>query len=109
MGNSGLATFFTPEQRCSMSTKVRIEGVANHEAILRRELALAEEKEQLALTTPDGTVFDTWEGAVIHPERASSAKVEGEAKSLELRLKRRGARWNQRNAQRLASLVCVRP
>jgi hypothetical protein len=37
-----------------------------------------------------------------------SGQVEGEAKTLGLRLKRRGARWRRRNVQPMASLVCVR-
>jgi hypothetical protein len=37
-----------------------------------------------------------------------SGQVEGEAKTLGLRLKRRGARWKRRNVQPMASLVCVR-
>ena len=37
-----------------------------------------------------------------------SGQVEGEAKTLGLRLKRRGARWNKRNVLPMASLVCVR-
>jgi hypothetical protein len=37
-----------------------------------------------------------------------SGQVEGEAKTLGLRLKRRGARWNKRNVKPMASLVCVR-
>jgi hypothetical protein len=37
-----------------------------------------------------------------------SGQVEGEAKTLGLRLKRRGARWSKRNVQPMASLVCVR-
>jgi hypothetical protein len=37
-----------------------------------------------------------------------SGQVEGEAKTLGLRLKRRGARWNRANVQPMASLVCVR-
>jgi hypothetical protein len=37
-----------------------------------------------------------------------SGQVEGEAKTLGLRLKRRGARWNRWNVQPMASLVCVR-
>src|SRR5207245_3086690 len=37
-----------------------------------------------------------------------SGQVEGEAKTLGLRLKRRGARWNTGNVQPMASLVCVR-
>jgi hypothetical protein len=37
-----------------------------------------------------------------------SGMVEGEAKTLGLRLKRRGARWSRCNVQPMASLVCVR-
>jgi hypothetical protein len=37
-----------------------------------------------------------------------SGMVEGQAKTLGLRLKRRGARWNRRNVLPMASLVCVR-
>jgi hypothetical protein len=37
-----------------------------------------------------------------------SGQVEGQAKTLGLRLKRRGARWNKQNVQPMASLVCVR-
>jgi hypothetical protein len=37
-----------------------------------------------------------------------SGQVEGKAKTLGLRLKRRGARWNKINVQPMASLVCVR-
>ena len=37
-----------------------------------------------------------------------SGQVEGQAKTLGLRLKRRGARWNKRNVKPMASLVCVR-
>jgi hypothetical protein len=37
-----------------------------------------------------------------------SGQVEGEAKTLGLRLKRRGARWNKANVLPMASLVCVR-
>jgi hypothetical protein len=37
-----------------------------------------------------------------------SGQVEGEAKTLGLRLKRRGARWNRGNVRPMASLVCVR-
>ena len=34
-------------------------------AVLRRTLALQEELEQLALSAPDGTVFDACEAAVL--------------------------------------------
>lgn len=37
-----------------------------------------------------------------------SGTVEGQAKTLGLRLKRRGARWNRNNVEPMASLVCVR-
>jgi len=37
-----------------------------------------------------------------------SGQIEGQAKTLGLRLKARGARWNLGNVQPLASLVCVR-
>jgi hypothetical protein len=37
-----------------------------------------------------------------------SGAVEGQAKTLNLRLKRRGARWNRSNVKPMASLVCVR-
>jgi hypothetical protein len=37
-----------------------------------------------------------------------SGRVEGQAKTLGLRLKRRGARWKRGNVQPMASLVCVR-
>lgn len=37
-----------------------------------------------------------------------SGQVEGQAKTLGLRLKLRGARWNKANVQPMASLVCVR-
>ncbi len=37
-----------------------------------------------------------------------SGAVEGWAKTLGIRLKRRGARWNWDNVQPMASLVCVR-
>jgi len=37
-----------------------------------------------------------------------SGQVEGKAKTLGLRLKARGARWNKSNVRSMASLVCVR-
>jgi len=37
-----------------------------------------------------------------------SGVVEGQAKTLGLRMKRRGSRWNRGNVQPMASLVCVR-
>jgi len=62
-----------------MSTKVTIECAAQHEALVRRALALAEEMEQLALTAPDGEVFDACEYAVIEKGRKLQAHLLGEA------------------------------
>lgn len=62
-----------------MSTKVLIEVDPKHEGIVRQALALAEEMEQLALTAPEGGVFDVCEGAVIERGRALQGQVLGEA------------------------------
>src|SRR5205809_7428385 len=62
-----------------MSTKVTIECAAQHEALVRRALAMAEEMEQLALTAPDGTVFDACEEAVVEKGRKLQGQVLGEA------------------------------
>jgi hypothetical protein len=64
-----------------MNTKVTIEVDAKHEGIVRRALALAEEMEQLALTAPDGAVFDACEEGVIEKGRNLQAQVLGEAVS----------------------------
>ena len=62
-----------------MSAQVTIECDAQHEAILRRTLALVEEMEQLALTAPDGAVFDACETAVVRQGRTWQAHVLGAA------------------------------
>ena len=62
-----------------MDTKVLIEVDPKHEAIVRRALALAEELEQLALTAPEGAVFDTGENAVIHKGRTLQGQLLSEA------------------------------
>jgi hypothetical protein len=62
-----------------MSAKVLIEVDARHEAAVRRVLALAEELEQLALTAPDGTVFDACEEAVVHKGRDLQTQMLSEA------------------------------
>jgi hypothetical protein len=62
-----------------MSTKVMIEVDVKHEALLRRVLAMQEEMEQLALTAPDGTVFDACEEAVIDKGRNLQGQMLGEA------------------------------
>ena len=62
-----------------MSAKILIEVDARHEATVRRVLALAEEVEQLALTAPDGTVFDACEEAVVHKGRDLQTQMLSEA------------------------------
>ena len=62
-----------------MSSKVMIEVDAKHEVIVRRALALAEEMEQLALSAPEGTVFDACEEAVIEKGRNLQGQMLGEA------------------------------
>jgi len=62
-----------------MNSKVSIEVDAKHEAIVRRALAMAEEMEQLALSAPDGTVFDACEGAVVEKGRKLQGQVLAEA------------------------------
>ncbi len=62
-----------------MNSKVTIEVDAKHEAIVRRALAMAEEMEQLALTAPDGTVFDACENAVVEEGRKFQGQVLAEA------------------------------
>jgi hypothetical protein len=62
-----------------MNAKVLIEVDAQHEAIVRRALALAEELEQLALAAPDGAVVDACEGAVIDKGRDLQGQMLGAA------------------------------
>jgi len=62
-----------------MSTKVMIEVDAKHEAVVRRAMAMAEEMEQLALTAPDGAVFEACEEGVIEKGRNLQGHVLGEA------------------------------
>ena len=47
-------------------------------------------------------------GLLAEGRAIGSGAVEGWAKTLGIRLKRRGARWNRDNVQPMASLVCVR-
>jgi hypothetical protein len=62
-----------------MSTKATIEVDAKHEALVRRAVAMAEEMEQLALTAPDGAVFDACEEALLQKGRTFQAHVLGAA------------------------------
>jgi len=61
------------------TSKVTLEFDAKYEPLMRRALALAEEMEQLALTAPDGSVFEVCEQAVIDKGRKLQAQVLGEA------------------------------
>lgn len=62
-----------------MDGKISIEVDARHEPIVRQALAFAEEMEQLALSAPDGTVFDACEQAVLAKGRQLQAKLLEEA------------------------------
>jgi hypothetical protein len=62
-----------------MNRKITLEFDAKYETTLLRALAMAEEMENLALTAPDGTVFDACEQAVIETGRKLQAQVLGEA------------------------------
>ena len=58
-----------------MDAKVTIEVDHKYECVLRRALAMAEEMEQLALTAPDGSVFDACGDAVVEKGRKFQASV----------------------------------
>ncbi len=45
---------------------------------------------------------------LVQGRAIGSGAVEGQAKTLGLRLKARGARWRKKNVRAMASLVCVR-
>lgn len=62
-----------------MSVKITLEFDAKYEVTMIRALAMAEEMEKLALTAPDGTVFDVCEQAVIEEGRKLQAHVLGQA------------------------------
>ena len=62
-----------------MDGKVSIEVDARYEQIVRRTLAFAEEMEQLALSAPDGAVFDACEEAVLAKGRQLQVKLLEEA------------------------------
>jgi hypothetical protein len=62
-----------------MATTVTIEIAAEDEALVRRLLALREELGQLALTAPDGAVFDACESAVLLKGRELQTQLLAEA------------------------------
>jgi hypothetical protein len=62
-----------------MTATVTLEVPLEHEALLRRTLALAEELHQLALSAPEGTVFDACEAAVLSGGREVQQRLLTEA------------------------------
>ena len=62
-----------------MDGKVMIAVDPQHEGLVRRALALAQELEQLALTAPEGKVFDACEEAVVQKGRKLQSVLLGEA------------------------------
>ena len=62
-----------------MTPTVTLEIPAAGEPLVRRLLALHEELTQLALSAPDGTVFDACEAAVVDKGRDRSARLPADA------------------------------
>jgi hypothetical protein len=62
-----------------MGAKVMIEVDEKHLVVVQRAMAMAEEMEQLALTAPDGAVFDACERAVIEKGRTFEAQMLSDA------------------------------
>src|SRR5262245_25294313 len=63
----------------TMTTTVTIEIPAEDESFVRRVLALREELGQLALSAPDGAVFDACESAVLLKGRELQTNLLAEA------------------------------
>lgn len=72
-----------------MKSKITIDVNPQHEGIVRR-LALAEEMEQLALTAPQGHVFDTGEEAVVEKRRKLQSQLLGAAVTRRIEAAERG-------------------
>lgn len=83
-----------------MNRKVTIEVDARFENGMRRALAMFEEMEQLALTAPDGQVFDMCEQAVIEKGRKLQADTLGEAVA-------RRVEATEKKGRRFASVTAV--
>src|SRR5262245_7548754 len=71
--------FAFPEHGCPMKPTITIEIPADSETLVRRLLALHDELSQLALTAPDGTVFDACEAAVVTKGRDLNAQILADA------------------------------
>lgn len=79
MGKPGSRLKPTSNKDVLMDGKVMIEVDPQHEGMVRRALALAQELEQLALTAPEGEVFDACEDAVVEKGRKLHSAMLGEA------------------------------
>lgn len=62
-----------------MKPTIAIEIPADSEALVRRLLALHEEMAQLALSAPDGMVFDACEAVIVEKGRDLSTQLLAEA------------------------------
>ena len=62
-----------------MKTKILIEVEPQHEAIVRRVIALSEEMEHLALTAEDGQVVHACETAILEQGRKLQSQMLEEA------------------------------
>jgi hypothetical protein len=90
------------------------EGVCAWAGDLLRVDDVAELERRRGATDRMLNYFSKHVGRLNYKERLSSGRaigsgaVEGEAKTLGLRLKSRGARWNLNNVRKMSTLVCVR-
>jgi hypothetical protein len=85
-----------------MKSNITIEIPAESEALVRSLLALHEEMQQLALTTPDGTVLDACETAILQKGRDLNIKI------LEVAVARR-VEAAEKKGRRSASVPAVVP
>ena len=85
-----------------MKPTLTLEVPLEHEAFVRRALALAEELHQLALDAPDGTVFDACEAVVLTRGRQFQQQALQEAVA-------RRIETAEKKGLRSASVVAVGP
>jgi hypothetical protein len=79
LGKPGSGLKQTSNKEVLMGSTITIEVDPRHEGVVRRALAFAEEMEQLALTAPAGSVWDTCEEAVLQKGRKLQNEVLAEA------------------------------
>ncbi len=82
------------------------ELLAVEDPVLRERRRPATEKLLKYFTPHTGRL--NYRELMSHGRAIGSGAVEGQAKTLGLRLKARGARWRKKNVRAMASLVCVR-